>query len=179
MILQYEMNKPKLFKIGRSDAVLACGYEHNWWLKRALEYLPEDVFDQNVKGFLFTSTAGRDACRVARHYCQSREIILISERILPGRIVSEVTDPEAKYFIYAVLHEIAHAIGEHRSPFLDNLTEKEYEAEENEADELAMKWFNDHVSKLNNEHLRPITKEEIKEAQEKNQIVMKKLRDGI
>jgi hypothetical protein len=179
MTIQYEMNKPKVFKIGHSDAVLACGYEHNWWLKRALEYLPEDLFEQNAKGFLFTSTAASDACRVARRYCQTREIILISERILPGRKVSEVTDPKARYFIYAVLHEMAHAIGEHKSPFLDNLTKEECEAEEKEADELAMKWFNDHVAKLKNEHLRPITKEEIKEAQKMNQIVMKKLMGGL
>ena len=179
MTIQYEMNKPRVFKSGYFNAVLGCGYIHNRWLEIALKYLPEDLFDQNTKGFLFTSTVTRDACRVARHYCQTREIILISERILPGRNVGDETKPKARYFIYVVLHEIAHAIRAHSSPLLDNLTKEDCEAQETEADELAMKWFNDHVEKRNNEHLLPITKEEIKEAQEKNQIVMKTLKDGI
>ena len=95
----------------------------------ALKYLPDDLFDQNTKGFLFTSTVTRDACRVARHYCQTREIILISERILPGQNVKDGTNPKARYFIYVVLHEVAHAIGAHRSPILDNLTKEECEAQ--------------------------------------------------
>ena len=103
------MNKPREFKSGYFNAVLGCGYTHNRWLEIALKYLPEDLFDQNTKGFLFTSTVTRDACRVARHYCQTREIILISERILPGRNVGDETKPKARYFIYVVLHEIAHA----------------------------------------------------------------------
>jgi hypothetical protein len=40
-----------------------------------------------------------------------------------------------------------------------------------------MKWFNDHVGKWNN--LPPITKAEIKVAQEEQQKIMKKLMDGI
>jgi len=179
MSIQYVMNKPRIFQSGYFNAVLGCGYTHNRWLEIALEYLPEDLFDQNTKGFLFTSTVARDACRVARHYCETREIILISERILPDQNVRDETNPKARYFIYAVLHEIAHAIGAHRSPLLDNLTKEECEAQEKEADELAIKWFNDHVAKRNNEQLLPITKGEIKEAQEKNQIIMKKLMDGI
>jgi hypothetical protein len=179
MTIRYEMNKPRIFESGYFNAVLDCGYTHNRWIEVALKYLPDDLFDQNTKGFLFTSTVTRDACRVARHYCQTREIILISERILPGQNVKDETNPKARYFIYVVLHEVAHAIGAHRSAILDNLTKEECEAQEKEADEFAMKWFNDHVAKRNNKHLLPITKEEIKEVQEKNQIVMKKLKDGI
>jgi hypothetical protein len=159
--------------------MLDCGREHNWWIELALKYLPEDVFDQHKESFLFTSTATRDACRVARHYCQTREIIVISERILPGQNVKVETDPKARYFIYAVLHEVAHAIKKHKSPIFDNLTNDECEAQEKEADELAMSWFNDHVEKRNNEHLFPITKEEIKVVQDKNQELMKKLKAGI
>lgn len=177
MNIQYEMNKPQVVKIGRSDAVLACRQKNNWWLKRAIEYLPEEVFEQNAKGFLFTSTAFRDACRLSKHYCQTREIILISERILPGKKITSVADSRARYFIYVVLHEMAHAIKEHKSPFLDNLTGRECEAQEKEADDLAVKWFNDHVIKLGN--LPPITREEIKAAQEEQQKLMKKIMDGI
>lgn len=179
MIIQYEMNKPKTFKKDYFDAVLACGYRHNRWLEIALKYLPEELFDNTSKGFLFTSTVTRDACRVARHFCQTREIILISERILPSQNVSDETNPKARYFIYTVLHEIAHAVKAHSSPFLDNLTNEEGEAQEKEADDLAVKWFNEHVTKRNNRHLLPITEEEIKKAQEINKIIMKKLKNDI
>ena len=173
------MNKPRVFKSGSFNAVLDCGYIHNRWLEIALKYLPKNLFDQNTKIFLFTSTVTRDACRVARHYCQTREIILISERILPGKNVSEVTDPKARYFIYVVLHEVAHAIRKHKSPIFDDITKDDIDAQEKEANTLAMSWFNEHVSNLNNESLLPITEQEIKEAQEKNQTVMEKLKAGI
>lgn len=89
------------------------------------------------------------------------------------------TDPKARYFIYVVLHEVAHATKKHKSPIFDNLTRDQLEAQEKEADELALSWFNDHVVKKNNEHLFPITKEEIKVAEDKNQELMKKVMNGI
>lgn len=178
-IMQFAMNKRKLFKNGNFEAILDCEYWHNRWLECALKYLPDTLVNEKNIRFLFKSTATRDACRVAREDCQTREIILISERVLPSQKVKEEMDPRARYFIYVVLHEIAHAIAAHKSPLLDNLTAAELEAQEKEADELAMKWFNDHVAQRNNKHLLSITKEEIKEAQEKNQILMMKLRDDI
>lgn len=179
MRTDYDLYASSIIKGSYFNAMLDCGREHNWWFELALKYLPEDVFDQHKESFLFTSTATRDACRVARHYCQTREIILISERILPGQNVKIETDPKARYFIYVVLHEVAHAIKKHKSPIFDNLTKNEYGAQEKEADELAMSWFNDHVVKRNNEHLFPITKEEIKVAQDKNQELMQKMKAGI
>jgi hypothetical protein len=161
------------------NKMLDCGREHNWWLELALKYLPEDVFDKCKESFLITSTANRDACRVARHYCQTREIILISERILPGQNVRDETDPKARYFIYVVLHEMAHAIKKHKSPVFDNLTREDIDAQEEEADKLAMSWFNDHVEKRKNKYLLPITKEEIRAVKDKNQELMKTLKAGI
>lgn len=179
MTNEYDLYASSIIEGSYFNAMLDCGRQNNWWLELALKYLPQDVFDQNKENFLFTSTATRDACRVARKYCQTREIIIISERILPGQTISVETDSKARYFIYVVLHEVAHAIKKHRSPIFDNLTAEEYEAEEKEADDLAMSWFNDHVEKENNEHLFPITKEEIKVAQEKNQELMKQMKAGI
>jgi hypothetical protein len=179
MTTQFQLSKSQIFENGYFNAILDCGFTHNWWLKRALKYLPEGLFDKNTEGFLFTSTANRDACRIARHYCQSREIILISERILPGKNVVNETDPKARYFIYVVLHEVAHAVRKHKSPELDNLTKDEIEAQEKEADELAMSWFNDHVTERKNEHLLPIKKQEIEATQYKNKELMKKMKAGI
>lgn len=179
MNTEYKLYESSIVEGSYFNAMLDCGREHNWWLKRALKYLPEDLFDQNTGGFLFTSTATRDACRVARHYCQTREIILISERILPGKNVSEETDPKARYFIYVVLHEVAHAMRKHKSPKLDHITNDDFEAQEKEADNLAMSWFNEHVSKRNNKYLLPITKQEIEAAQAKNKKLMEKMKAGI
>ncbi len=159
--------------------MLDCGPDHNWWLERALEYLPQDVFAQNKERFLFTSTATRDACRLARHYCQTREVILLSERILPGQNVKDETHPKARYFIYVVLHEVAHAIKNHKSPIFDRLTNDEYEIQEKEADELAMSWFNEHVTKANNKYILPIAQQEIEAAQASNRALMGKINAGI
>jgi hypothetical protein len=106
----YDLYAPSLIKGTYFNAMLDCGSEYNRWLEIALGYLPEDVFDKHKESFLFTTTATRDACRVARHYCQSREIIIISERILPDQNVKNESDPKARYFTYVVLHEVAHAI---------------------------------------------------------------------
>lgn len=179
MKTEYELYGSSIIKGSYFNAMLDCGHEHNWWLELALNYLPEDVLDQHKESFLFTSTATRDACRVARHYCQTREVILLSERILPGQNVRVETDPKARYFIYVVLHEVAHAIRKHKSPKFDDLTNDEYEAQEKEADELAMSWFNEHVAKRNNEYLLPITKQEIEAAQDKNKELMEKMKTGI
>ena len=161
------------------NSMLDCGDNHNWWLEVALKYLPINVLNENKERFLFTSTATRDACRVARHPCQSREIILLSERILPGALVRDETHPKARYFIYVVLHEVAHAIRNHKSPKFDRLTHEEYEAQEQEADDLAMKWFNEHVAERGNKHLLTITNVEIEAAQAKNMEVMKSLNSGL
>lgn len=179
MTTQFQLSKSQIFEKGCFNAMLDCGFTHNWWLKRALKYLPEGLFYKNTEGFLFTSTANRDACRVARHYCQSREIILISERILPGKNVLNEADPKARYFIYVVLHEVAHAVRKHKSPEFDDLTKDEIEAQEKEADEFAMSWFNGHVAERKNEQLLPITKQEIKAAQDKNKKLMGEMKAGI
>jgi hypothetical protein len=171
------MNKPRRFKIGGFNAILDCGYNHNRWLEIALDYLPVNILENGEEDFFFTSTATRDACRVARYYCSTREIILISERILPSTNIVYQTDHRARYFIYVVLHEVAHAIKKHKSPLFDDLSEEEFVSQEKEADDLAMKWFNDHVREINN--LPPITKKEIKLAQEDQQQIMKKLRNCI
>ena len=173
------MNKPKQFKLGNLDALLNCGYMHNRWIETALKYLPADLLDKKAKGFLFTSTARRDACRIARHYCETREIILISERVLPGQDVNSEADPKARYLIYVVLHEMAHAIKDHKSQQIDGLSVYENELQEKEADDLAMKWFNDYIAQRGDELLKPINREEVKEAQEKSQLAMKKLKAGI
>ena len=112
------------------NLMIDCGYRYNQWVQVALEYLPPAILDENKEYFLFISTAEQDGCRVARHYCENREIILLSDRILPKRGANG-GQPEVRYFIFAVLHEVVYAIKKHKSPKFDNLTEQEkYDQEE-------------------------------------------------
>ncbi len=78
-----------------------------------------------------------------------------------------------------MLHEVLHAIKKHKSPKFDELTPEENEAQEAEADAIALEWFNEHVKARNNQYLKPITREEIEQAQSKNQALMKKLHAGV
>jgi hypothetical protein len=159
------------------DLMIDCGDLYNQWVQVALEYLPYAVLDENKERLLFTSTAVLDACRVARHYCENREIILLSERILPKKGANG-GQPEVRYFIFAVLHEVAHAIKKHKSKKFDNLTDQENLAQEEEADAISLSWFNEHVKELNNRYIKPLTIEEINEMRKKNQVLMEELYTG-
>jgi len=162
------------------NKMLYCGnrYNYNFWVAHALKYLPADIFFEFRDKLAFYSTAERDACRVARAIGEEREIILLSERILP-KSRAEEDHSEVRYFIFVVLHEVAHAVKKHRSPLLDKLTHEEASAQEKEADDLALTWFNDHVKERNNPYLKPLIFEEVEEAKRKNRELMKKLYEGV
>lgn len=74
---------------------------------------------------------------------------------MPNTNIQYQTDPGARYFIYVVLQEVGYAIKKHKSSLFDDLSEEACENQEQEAGDLAMKWFNEHVERLNN--LPPIT----------------------
>lgn len=158
--------------------MIDCGDRYNQWVEIALEYLPIEVLDENKNNLVFISTAQRDACRVARLYCENREVIFLSDRILPKQ--GSVEDqPAVRYFIFTLLHEAAHAIKNHKSPKFDDLTKDENQAQEDEADNLAFEWFNMHVRERNNLHLEPITQEEIEVAEQRGQELMEQLYSGV
>lgn len=160
------------------NLMLHCGENYNRWVEIALQYLPEEIFNEYKEKLAIYSTAHLDACRVARRICEEREIILLSERILPKAGAVE-DHSHVRYFIFSVLHEVAHAVQKHRSPLYDKLTREEKSAQEKEADDLALTWFNDHVKIRNNPNLKPLTPEETKEAQAKNLELMNKLYENV
>ena len=104
-------------------------------------------------------------------------MILLSERILPKQHANE-GQPEVRYFIYVVLHEVVHTIKKHKSPKLDKLTREEYQAQEDEADRLALEWFNRHIENIGNPHLKPLFEEDVKIEQEKQIVVRDQLYAG-
>ena len=155
------------------NEMLDCGESYNRWVEIALEHLPIEVFDENKEKLVFVSTAERDGCRLARRYCEDREVILLSERIRPKRGMS-LGDTEARYFVFVVLHEIVHAIKKHMSPKFDSLSPEENTAQEDEADTVALEWFNAYVDAQNNEYMTHLTIGEIEAAQAQSQERMKK-----
>lgn len=158
------------------NRMLDCG-PYNRWVEIALGYLPREVLDEHKENLAFISMAHRDGTRLARIICETREVIVLSEHVLPRGHAKE-DQSEVRYFFYVVLHEIAHAIKKHRSPQYDSLTKEEFDAQEQEADDLAFKWFNDHIAEIANPHLTAITHVEIELAQDKSQEVMQRLLNG-
>ena len=147
--------------------MLHCGPGYNTCVQNALEYLPFEVFGEIKTSAAFFSTSETDGCRLARELCKTREIILLSERILPRRGATE-GDDKYRYFIFVVLHEVAHAYLRHRSPMFDSLNAEEIEAQEIEAEELALKWFNDHIARKANPCLEGLTLDELAKAKSKS-----------
>lgn len=92
---------------------------------------------------------------------------MLSERIFPRRGATE-GDDKYRYFIFVVLHEFTHAYLRHRSPMFDSLDAEENEAQEIEADELALKWFNDYISKKANPYFVELTQDELTKAKKKS-----------
>ena len=151
--------------------MIDCGYARNRWVEIALGYLPYEVLDEQKESFVFIALGECDACRLAPQY-REREIILLSDQVFPDPGVA-VDHSTARYFIFAVLHEVAHALQKHRSPRFDALSKEENEVQEREADELAYQWFNDHVKRQDHPHLLPLSADEVRMVQKRNQERMK------
>ena len=104
-------------------SMLHCGINYcNDWVQRALKYLPQKILWDYKDKLAFCSTAERDGFRLSRTLCEEREIIiLLSERIFPKSRAMERAecDDEGQYFIFAVLHEVAHAYKNHPDPRLE------------------------------------------------------------
>jgi hypothetical protein len=154
----------------RPNIIISCGSKYDPWVRYVLKYLPSNILREFGDKLAFFSTAEKDACRVARAICEQHEIILLSERILPAG----GDDSKERYFVFAVLHEIAHAVKQHLSPLLDRLTQEEIAAQEKEADDLALSWFNDYVEDNKHLNIERLTLEEIEKAKRENQELMKK-----
>ena len=135
------------------------------WVNRCLldvlKLLPDAVCKGKILGFAFLSMTDRFGLRVARKYCDTCEIILISEKIFPERTF-HLSDPKSRFFTFVVLHEIAHAVEQHKSKYFDELPDDVDKKQESDAEAFAIGWFNDHVVK-DKKHL-PITVEEIEKA---------------
>jgi hypothetical protein len=130
------------------DILIDCGGHYaNAAVRSVLEdYLPPDVLGAFAGRLAFVSTTGVDGVRLTRSFCRDRDVIVLSERILPVKSGDEEFHPGYRYFIFVVLREIAHACKDHLSALSDDLTAAQLETQTREANELALKWFNEHAS---------------------------------
>ena len=115
---------------------------------------------------------------MARTYRENREIILFSDGLLPKQGAVE-DQPEVRFFIFAVLHEIVHAIKDHKSPKFDSLSNEENAAQELEADVIALEWFNRHVDDRGNAALPQLTLDEIEGARTRYQERKERIAAGV
>lgn len=146
--------------------MLYCGYQNNSLVKKALEYVPQEIFEAIEERIAFICL-GSDACRVARKLCEDKEIIILSESIFPKSFTDE-SKPDFRYLIFCILHEVAHAVQKHKSPLFDKLTRQDIDHQESEADKLALDWFNSNISELPHLGLNPITIDEVRAQQDIN-----------
>lgn len=130
------------------DILIDCGDDYeNGAVRSVLEdYLPPDVLGAFNGRLALVSTSSMDGIRLTKSFCRDRDVIVLSERILPVKSGDEEFHPRYRYFIFVVLRELAHACKNHLSPSLDGLTVEEAAAQEREACELAFEWFNEHAS---------------------------------
>jgi hypothetical protein len=152
------------------NRMLDCGFSRNRWVEIALSYLPYEFLDEHKEGLVFIALSECDACRLAPQY-REREIILLSDHVFPVAGAAE-DHLLARYFFFVVLHEVAHAIKRHKSPRFDRLSKEENDAQEREADDLAYRWFNQHIEQEGNPFLVSLTPSEVREAQDQNQKLM-------
>ena len=130
------------------DILIDCGGDYaNAAVRSVLEnYLPSDVLSAFDGRLAFVSTGDAGGVRLTTSFCRDRDVIVLSERILPVKSGDEEFHPGYRYFIFVVLREIARACKDHLSPLSDDLTAAQLETQTREADELAMNWFNEHAS---------------------------------
>ena len=148
------------------SGIIDCDPQQKHWVEIALEYLPCDIHDLSGQELVFISLGEMDACRLPYQY-RGREIIFLSDRIFPLAGAPE-SDLTVKYFIFTVLHEVAHAIKRHKSPSLDRLTREEWQQQEDEADQLASEWFNNHVQSKKCDNLNALKPSDLEKAKKES-----------
>lgn len=146
-----------------------CGRDGNFWGNYALGCLPDEVLTQCGDRLAFVSTTESDGRRLTQRFCEGRDIVVLSERIVPKGHRSEA-DAQVRYFVFAVLHEVAHAYCDHRPP--NEISKDENDAQEAEANALAFQWFNDFIGQENRPALPEFTQQELERAQAANREAM-------
>lgn len=144
--------------------MLYCGRFKNVYVENALKYLPDDIFN-NINSKIAITVLDSDACRLAQKIREHEEVIILSPWLfsfIPAGTCE--IDKEYKYFIFCILHEIAHAFLKHTAS--DELTNEKNKSQEDEANKYAIDWFNSYANDNSDKGLSSIDIIEIKKTQE-------------
>ena len=148
------------------NRMLHCGGRSNSWLQAVLtDFFPADLFDIWKDKIAFVSTASNDAFRIAIKTRLERELIFVSEHIIPPPGAA-LDHPDVRYFIFVALHELVHVIKQHKPP--NEILEEANKIQEEEADRFAFEWFNGYVKRMKNPYLTEFTVQELNEAKARN-----------
>jgi len=170
MVTGGELYRSSLIRGTVFSKMLQCSSDSNYWLEHALtNCLPYEILEEWQDGIAYISAEQLDAFRINKALRESRELIFLSEHIAPFPGMNEA-DPIVRYFMFVCLHETVHAIKQHRPP--NEITPEENEAQELEADQLALQWINDYLKERNHPDMPPLTRAEIERAQARNRELM-------
>lgn len=122
--------------------MFSCSEGAKFWIRHALDCLPDEVGDTIGNRLAFVCMDSSDGRRLTKEFCNNREIIVLSERIVPRGGLCE-NDWKVRYFWFAVLHEVAHAYCDHQAP--KAISAEDNLQQEHHADDLAYKWFNEYL----------------------------------
>lgn len=149
------------------NKIIQCGFKYNKWIEEALKCVPFNILNEHRDSLYIISPSEMDACRISREICEQREIIVISDRLMPKER-EDSASTSVRYLMFVVLHEIVHAVKKHKPP--NTITEQEIEAQEKEANEIALQWYNNnYVNKQYNNILQPLSIGEIETKKKANQ----------
>ncbi|OXC75556.1 ImmA/IrrE family metallo-endopeptidase [Caballeronia sordidicola] len=144
-------------------ASLNCGHDGDFWIAHALNCIPDEIWDEHGDRFAFVSTTDSDGRRLGRAFTAGKHIIVLADRVIPRGPVAE-DHPGVRYLNFVVLHEVAHAVRDHRPP--SEITPEANQAQEDEANALAFEWFNAYLATRTANGLALYTADELNEAQE-------------
>ena len=151
-------------------AHLNCGRDGDFWISHALDdCIPDDVWDEHGDQLVFVSTTESDGRRLGQAFTAGKHIIVLSERVIPhGRLTEG--HPRVRYLYFVVLHEVAHAVRDHRPP--NEITPEQNQAQEDEANALAFEWFNGYLATKAQGGVALFTTAELAEIQKEMQVRM-------
>jgi len=113
-------------------------------IKIALNYVPEFVVNDLRDHLAILTMTHRPGLRLSRPLCETCEVVLLSEERFP-RVGGQQHESDFRFFIYLVLHELAHTYLKHKCPYFDKLSPEEITKNEDDATAKAIEWFNLHI----------------------------------
>ena len=110
-------------------------------LRETFRCFPSAIRNYCIDNVVYYSTSiFMIGSRLSREVCETKEIIILSDKIFP--LMFNHSDTATRFFIFVVFHETAHALLKHKCKIYDSITGERNELQEQEAHALAFEWYN-------------------------------------